>query len=225
LLLVALLIGRESISQAVRRRTATERRRSALAPLRELKAVIIGRRGESRVAAVLALLGVPALHNVVLEDWRGRTQIDHIALTRHGFVVLETKTYSGTVAGAVGGAEWVQTVGGRKDRNRFQNPHRQNYRHVKAVELAVGDRRIPVRGYVVTAGAALFVGDLAASVVPLDRLGEIFRRPDEPGIDPATLAAAWSRIIRAAGRPTPGNAHDGPRLQRSDSASETGIEL
>jgi hypothetical protein len=193
--------------------------------LRELKATIIGRRGESKVAAILAHLGVPALHNVVLEDGRGPTEIDHVALTRHGIVVLETKTYSGVITGAVNGGLWVQTVGGHREHretNRFQNPHRQNYRHVKAVELVAGDRRIPVRGYVVTAGTARFQGDLAASVVPLDRLAEIFRQREEPGIDPTSLAAAWYRIVEAAAQPVGQQTHLGSHSKQPGGPSGIG---
>lgn len=188
-----LAAGRIAIRAADRRR-AQRRRRQSLAPLAALKARIIGRKGEARVARRLDALRVVALHDVTLADERGVTQIDHVALSPHGLVVIETKNFSGEVRGDLDGEKWVRHRHG--ERFAFQNPLRQNYRHLKAVERAIGDRRVPVRGYILAVGPARFQGPLAHAVHSLDRLPEIFERTSGAPVDPALLEAAWSRLVR-----------------------------
>ena len=59
------------------RRIAAARRRRALAPLRDLKATLIGHKGEAGLGW-RARLRLPTLHDVVLEDDLGVTQIDRL---------------------------------------------------------------------------------------------------------------------------------------------------
>ena len=60
------------------------------------------------------------------------TQIDHIVISQWGIFVIETKTYSGWVFGDAKSAQWTVSHFRRKD--RFQNPLRQNYKHIGSVE-------------------------------------------------------------------------------------------
>jgi hypothetical protein len=85
----------------------------AWAAFGEFKAGIIGRKGESAVARALRDLGVAALHDVLLADLMGLTQVDHVARARDAIVVIETKTYGGHITGAVDRPEWVQHLAGR----------------------------------------------------------------------------------------------------------------
>jgi len=66
---------------------------------------LIGRGGERAVRLALARLGLPALHDVVLADALGHTQIDHLVRTTQGIVVIETKTFSGWISRQVDGTE------------------------------------------------------------------------------------------------------------------------
>jgi hypothetical protein len=101
------------------------------------KAGIIGRKGESAVARVLSALGVPALHDVLLPDLLGVTQLDHLARAPDAILVIETKTYGGYITGLLDSAEWVQHLVAGEIRYAFQNPVHQNYRHCRAVEAAL----------------------------------------------------------------------------------------
>ena len=67
----------------------------------EVKAGITGQKGETAVARQLALLGAPALHDVILADRSGLTQIDHLVLGPDAILVLETKTYAGFIEGGL----------------------------------------------------------------------------------------------------------------------------
>lgn len=70
-------------------------------------------------------------NDVMLKTENGTTQIDHIILSKYGLFVIETKNYQGWIFGSASQKEWTQTVYGNK--NRFQNPVHQNYRHTKAL--------------------------------------------------------------------------------------------
>ena len=60
------------------------------------------------------------------------TQIDHILVSKYGIFVIETKNMKGWIFGAENQKQWTQQI--FKEKNRFQNPLHQNYRHTKALE-------------------------------------------------------------------------------------------
>ena len=97
--------------------------------------------GAVRSALTLAFSG-PAFHlmnNLTLPDGDGTTQIDHVLITRTGIFVIEAKHYKGVIEAHASAATWSFHYGPRTYVR--QNPLRQNYRHVKAVERLLGARR------------------------------------------------------------------------------------
>jgi len=64
------------------------------------------------------------------------TQIDHILVSKYGIFVIETKNMKGWIFGGEHQKEWTQQI--YKDKYRFQNPLRQNFRHLKALEETLG---------------------------------------------------------------------------------------
>lgn len=69
------------------------------------------------------------LHNIMLPtDDGATTQIDHVIVSRYGIFVIETKTYKGWIYGDAKQPKWTQVVYKRK--SQFQNPLRQNYKHI-----------------------------------------------------------------------------------------------
>lgn len=160
---------------------------------------LIGRGGERVVRRALARLGLAALHDVVLADTLGHTQIDHLVRTSQGIAVFETKTLTGWISGKAHGAQWTQHLGGGRVRHAFQNPVRQNYRHCKAVEAAIGLVAVPVRGFVVSAGRARFCPELETAVVPVAELGRITTADFQAGpVAAGELEAAWARVVACA---------------------------
>lgn len=167
--------------------------------LRQVKADIKGRQGEDFVVAVLARLGMATLHDVILEDDRGLTQVDHLVLLPGGIAVLETKNLSGLVTGRPWTKQWTQHLGRGSVRTSFQNPLFQNYRHVEAVRQAVGTN-VPVRGLVVSAGTARFCPELVGAVVPLADLAVRLTSILAKTCDPIMLDAACRELKAAAAR-------------------------
>ena len=89
---------------------------------------------------LLAKFKLPAdvyvpIHNVTLPTPDGTTQIDHIFVSEFGVFVVETKNMKGWIFGGENQAQWTQQI--YKVKNRFQNPLRQNYKHVKTLESAL----------------------------------------------------------------------------------------
>jgi hypothetical protein len=78
-----------------------------------------------------------SLNNVTLQTSNGTVQIDHVIVSRFGIFVIEAKNYQGWIFGSENQAEWTQSLrGGRKF--KFQNPLRQNYRHIKTLSEFLG---------------------------------------------------------------------------------------
>ncbi len=102
--------------------------------------------GELKVSAASALALPRSIytrfHEVTLRVPDGTTQIDHIFVSRYGVFVVETKNMSGWIFGNERDRQWTQRFrNGHK--TRLQNPLRQNYRHTKAVGIALADLHIP----------------------------------------------------------------------------------
>ncbi|MDD2468925.1 MAG: NERD domain-containing protein [Desulfobulbus sp.] len=75
------------------------------------------------------------IHNVTLPTLDGTTQIDHVIISQFGIFVLETKNMTGWIFGGENQPQWTQRI--YKQTFKFQNPLRQNFKHVKALELAL----------------------------------------------------------------------------------------
>jgi hypothetical protein len=92
-------------------------------------------RGEAILARALKKRFLPPhyhlLNHITLRVKDETTQIDHVLVSRFGIFVIETKDYAGWIFGGQGDRYWTQVLYGSKF--RFQNPIRQNYKHVSAV--------------------------------------------------------------------------------------------
>lgn len=72
------------------------------------------------------------MNNVTLRLRDGTTQVDHILVSKFGVFVIETKDYKGWLFASTEQAKWTQVI--FKQKFRFQNPIRQNFRHLRAVQ-------------------------------------------------------------------------------------------
>lgn len=92
--------------------------------------------GEKQVSNTLKKL--PAndfkiIDNVLLRKSDGSTtQIDHIVVSIFGIFSIETKNYKGIITGGEYSDQWTKHM--YKKKYKFQNPIRQNYGHIKALE-------------------------------------------------------------------------------------------
>jgi len=108
------------------------------------------------------------LNNITLPTSGGTTQIDHVLIADTGIFVIETKHYSGWIFGNPQDSQWTQTFYRKK--SGFQNPLRQNYAHVKALQSLFDLPDNQFHSLVVFTADAEFKTDLGPSVVKLTGL-------------------------------------------------------
>lgn len=101
--------------------------------------------------------------DVTLPSGDGTTQIDHLVVSRYGIFVIETKDKTGWIFGHPDHARWTQVI--YRDRYSFQNPIRQNYKHVKTVQELLCLSRIQVLNVVVFTGTCRFKTPMPPAVV------------------------------------------------------------
>jgi len=102
------------------------------------------------------------IHNVTLPTADGTTQIDHVFVSRFGVFVVETKHMSGWIFGTENEAQWTQSIFGNSF--KFQNPLRQNYKHVRAMQAVLGIPADAIHSVVVFSGKSTFMSDFPANV-------------------------------------------------------------
>lgn len=102
------------------------------------------------------------LHNVTLNTPDGTTQIDHVFLSPYGIFVLETKNMSGWIFGSENQAQWTQRL--YKRSIKFQNPLRQNYKHLKALEATLGVDPAHLHSVITFVGGSTFKTEVPANV-------------------------------------------------------------
>jgi len=127
--------------------------------------------GEARLSRAVTRRFAPPdyylLNHSTLRVKRGTTQIDHILVSRFGVFVIETKDYKGWIFANPADSHWTQVL--YKVKFRFQNPIRQNYKHVCAVrELLDFLPSDAVRPVVVFTGDAVFKTPLIDGVFRLE---------------------------------------------------------
>ena len=115
-----------------------------------------GARGERRVhnalTSVLDERDYRVFTDLILPVAGGTTQIDHLVLSRFGIFVIETKNLSGWIFGGANQAKWIQVQ--KRSKRSFQNPIRQNYSHVKAVQKILEIDEKALHNFVVFTGTA-----------------------------------------------------------------------
>lgn len=72
------------------------------------------------------------MNNITLKIENETTQIDHIIVSSFGVFVIETKNMNGWIFGNEKQKNWTQKI--YKNNFIFQNPLRQNYKHIKSIE-------------------------------------------------------------------------------------------
>lgn len=116
-------------------------------------------------------------NDIIVPDTVGSTQIDHAVLSRYGIFVIEVKNYSGWIFGKEKDPQWTQVI--RKTKNRFQNPLRQNYRHIKALSDFLKLEEIYFYSVVFFIGDSVFKTKMPSNVINNNLSGyiESYRAP------------------------------------------------
>ena len=116
---------------------------------REAETEYIGRVGEETTEAIVSRIKECEyiLTNLYIPTAKGgSTEIDLVAFTNRGLLVLETKNYSGTIHGDEDSDQWFASV--YTQNNYFHNPLKQNATHTKYLDKAVAVN-IPIYSIIV----------------------------------------------------------------------------
>lgn len=160
-----------------------------------------GARGERLVAGRLRK-GLPdeylMLNDVYLPLLDGTTtQIDHVVVSQYGIFVVETKTYSGWIFGDGNSPVWTQSIYRKK--SRFQNPMRQNYRHICALADNLGIDKSYFHGVVAFTGDCTFKTDMPEGVVYSRNAADYIRSFGQPLIKSKQVGEVASVITEWQG--------------------------
>ena len=95
---------------------------------------IVGHIGENYTANNIKSVskGI-VLKDIYVDGSHGVQQIDIIAVTEKGVLVVEKKTYIGLIVGKAYDKQWTVVVGWGKKKFSMKNPHHQNYGHIQAL--------------------------------------------------------------------------------------------
>lgn len=130
----------------------------------------------------------------------GTTQVDHVIISRFGVFVIETKNMSGWIFGDEKQAQWTQVI--YQWKNKFQNPLRQNYKHLKTLERLLGLRINQLHNLVVFVGTSEPRTDMPYNVVWGRRqLIRLIRSYDETIIHEEHIAALMTRLANVRLQP------------------------
>ncbi len=137
----------------------------------------LGRRQGAVAATIKRTFHRPhkLMHHVTLPIRTGTTEIDHIIVADTGVFVIEAKHYSGWVFGSAGDAKWTQVL--YRTRRQFQNPVRQNYGHIKAIQALSSFPDQHYISVVVFTGTAQLKTDMGPGVIHLAQLGDFLNAP------------------------------------------------
>jgi len=94
------------------------------------------------------------IDDITLDHFGETTQIDHVFVSEYGIFVVETKNMKGWIFGGENQAEWTQRI--FRKSSKFQNPLRQNYKHVKALGTLLAVPRMAIHSAVVFVGESEF---------------------------------------------------------------------
>lgn len=141
-----------------------------------------------------------SVHNVTLPTPDGTTQIDHIFISPFGIFVVETKNMKGWIFGGESQPQWTQRV--FKKSFKFQNPLRQNYKHVKALEAVLDVPPRSIHSIVVFVGGSIFKTPMPANVTMGGAYIAYIKSFSEPVLSEAQVKYAISQLESRRLEPT-----------------------
>lgn len=133
-----------------------------------------------------------ALHNVTLPAGEGTTQIDHVFVSRYGIFVVEVKNMKGWIYGKENEAQWTQKF--YRQSFTFQNPLRQNYKHVKALELIPGVPAEAIYSVIAFTGEGTLKNKMPANVTNTHGCIKYIKSFKKPVLTQAQVKAVVAQI-------------------------------
>ena len=140
------------------------------------------------------------LHNITLDTPDGTTQIDHVFVSIYGIFVLETKNMSGWIFGGEKQAQWTQKL--YKRTFKFQNPLRQNYKHLKALEAALNVSPEHLHSVITFVGDSTFKTEMPANVTQGSKFIRYMKSFEQPVFSEADVEVMLQALQTGRRAPT-----------------------
>ena len=131
--------------------------------------------------------------DIYVNGSHGVQQIDIIAVTEKGILVVEKKTYIGLIVGSAYDKQWTVIVSRGKKRFSMKNPHHQNYGHIQALCEKFPKLKDKVIDLVIFGNNAK-MGDKIPDGTICDRDFEKYYRAQPTKISPAEIKAIARNI-------------------------------
>ena len=161
-----------------------------------------GETGEWKLERYLSEL--PSSYSVIRDVYLptsdgATTQVDAVVVSRFGIFVIEAKNYEGWIFGNNDARQWTTCHKGKNRKFSFQNPLRQNFKHVAVLSELTGMPRACFHNVVTFVGWAEFKTEMPDGVVYGTKLvsyiGQFQRQLiEDKQID--EVASAISRLAR-----------------------------
>lgn len=143
------------------------------------------------------------MHDIYLPTEEGTTtQIDHIVVSQWGIFVIETKTYSGWIAGKEKEAEWTVKYHYHGKSHKIQNPLRQNYKHIATLAECLGIGQEYFKTVIAVAATAKFGKTMPPGVVYFGEVDKFLKENSQTTIIPpeqiqevADTILAWQATL------------------------------
>ncbi len=174
---------------------------------REKKAVSYGEAGEKELFGILRHGLDPDTYEILYDimlpsEFGDTTQIDFLVVSEFGVFVIEAKNYAGWIFADHKGKVWTQTLpkGGHKT---FQNPIRQNYAHLCALESVTGIPRSVMHPLVAFADRAEFKTPLPTGVCYFSEIVATIQKQSERLVKAGQIPDIVAAILEWDGSITP----------------------
>ena len=129
---------------------------------------------------------------LIVPDERGTTEVDEVLVTPAGIFVIEKKDFGAWIFGSETDEHWT-AVYRNGEKHRFQNPIRQNYRHIKALESYLGVPRSMLSSVVAFSRRSRLMTRLPSNVLVGDHVAFI-RSDANIALSPEEFDAICSRL-------------------------------
>ncbi len=160
------------------------------------------------------------IHNVTLSTPDGTTQIDHVFVSKYGVFVVETKNYSGWIFGNEKQPMWTQKL--FKHSNKFQNPLRQNFKHIKALDSLLGIEIENIHSVIVFVGGSTFKTEMPKNVTYASGYVSFIKSVRVPVFTEEEVESLYSAIC--SGRKPPSMATNREHIKNVQARLSTNLE-
>ena len=161
----------------------------------------IGEIGENRMMTVLKSslplggdLGYRIVRNLMFETPTGTTQLDFTIVSAFGIFIVEVKNYQGWIFGDPSQQHWTQCVGGGR-KFQFQNPIRQNFRHLAVMSEKTGIPQNLIFPVIAFGNECEFKTEMPANVVHFNEVASYIQKFDTVVIKPEQLTEIMETFL------------------------------